>query len=1022
EYAFVHSNSGNGTVRIEVNAGAGNSSGAALVSTVALDPNFSGLLSASVTFTSSDLQSNRLILNDSATALFNGDYLFAQVADVGTFLQFTVNNGSANIYSKNEFSIADIEDGDMLRITVDTTQLISLSYYDASNGSTLTLIGPDGDNAIVHSKNWKTDFASGIYLAQEAINWAADVPVRPLTFDRLQAATFARFIDDTFANSTAPWDSDDWNKIKQTGTEVPSNPADGQYSFAHDGSGNGAVSIAVNAGVGEHAGAAIISTKPLDPNFSRLLNASVKFISSDQQNNRLIFNDNATTLFTGDYLYAQVTDAGSFLQFFVNNGSSNIYFKNAFSVAGIGDGDLLNISLNETHLVSLTYYDASANTTLEMIGDEGDIPVVHEKNWNTDFESGIYLAQEAINWASDAPIRTVTFDHLHAAATQPFEIKAVHLPFRPQYFSVTDYQESIEEIAALGYNTLILGAGGISTASYTVPSPGQLQFNTWSTSQVEDLISYIRNAGLEPVFGVKAIGKLNSVLGTLSQQNPGLITDVSTATAYGVLDPTFTFSDGLDAYEKILLPMLDNFIALHGSTSPRYLLLGVDEVPVDDLQSIATQLGITTPVLFANLVNQCTEHLLNQGITPILWGDMFLGHQLGSPGHGVVGFDHDPRIVRGHSSYLTTDNGPNPPSVLTAVNTLDNKNKIIIADWQYEEYLNGAYPSVDYFQALGFRSVLGATKNHETGIREFSKYASDRGAGGMIATTWDLWSQNKKRHLLPALIENSALYFQQPEFIPPTEGPSDLEVTSSISTDYPAYTTSGGAFKIPVGTLSYTAEIATTTPIDPTLTVVDAGGAIVAIKTLLFDTGTHELTTSFSLPALSGNAPYPYTLRLDLEDDTTTRRIHHELPRHIYAVDQLPFQAGATRSDTLISGDFSSLTYSNFDAGVVYATGAFPALLEMEPNPNPSAGMLDGVLDCHRHAATANVPGLWERIVEEGMTLHIDFKPDTETINHSALVSLGNYSEGFRLLLLSNGSILLQFADQSDVLSLFAQA
>jgi hypothetical protein len=59
---------------------------------------------------------------------------------------------------------------------------------------------------------------------------------------------------------------------------------------------------------------------------------------------------------------------------------------------------------------------------------------------------------------------------------------------------------------------------------------------------------------------------------------------------------------------------------------------------------------------------------------------------------------------------------------------------IVICDWHYKQD-EPDYPTLSVMQQEGFR-VIGATYQQENTIRNFSKYAAEHGAYGMMATTW----------------------------------------------------------------------------------------------------------------------------------------------------------------------------------------------------------------------------------------------------------------------------------------------
>lgn len=81
---------------------------------------------------------------------------------------------------------------------------------------------------------------------------------------------------------------------------------------------------------------------------------------------------------------------------------------------------------------------------------------------------------------------------------------------------------------------------------------------------------------------------------------------------------------------------------------------------------------------------------------------------------------------------------------------------IVICNWRYFDE-QADFPSIDIFKQEGFR-VLGATWNNSNTIRNFSKYAFEHGADGMIATTWS-FSTEEEWKIAEKIITHSGIYY-----------------------------------------------------------------------------------------------------------------------------------------------------------------------------------------------------------------------------------------------------------------------
>ncbi|MBL4702218.1 MAG: hypothetical protein JKX85_13270, partial [Phycisphaeraceae bacterium] len=579
---------------------------------------------------------------------------------------------------------------------------------------------------------------------------------------------------------------------------------------------------------------------------------------------------------------------------------------------------------------------------------------------------------------------------------KPFAVRAVHVTFRPRLHKPATYRTIIDQASKLKYNTFILNTGGVHASSYTLSKEGKIRFNRWPNQQVAELFAYARKAGLEPIFEVKVIGKQDVIINEMAKTHPGLLIPLEKGIKRKMLNPAYRFSDGKDAYDAVALPMLDQMIALYGDTPPRYMLLGIDEIPVEFIDECAKALNTTTPKLFAQLINRCTEHLLAKGITPILWGDMFLSEALSKPGHGVLGFDHDPRITSGHATFISQKK--NPPSTLTAVNDLKNRDKIIIGDWHYGDINQGEYPSVDYFQTLGFKDVWGATWYDDKGIRAFAHYAAKRNCGGMIATSWHTTISPSVRHLFAPLLNNSSIYFHNPNF-KPTELDLTYRMTPTSQTNIATAATEkrSGIFQFTTPQFSYKVQLpAGPKPNTDTVLIIRSEQTHKVVKTvpLAFDPTSHQLTAPFSMPKTATTATQCYGTILQWTDQQNGYMVQKIHPAFFNLTQHQPVHTATAKNNEWFSADFSALTAEQLSRGLIYAAGQIPQILNIEP-PVIKVPPVNGALNCRATSAWVKNPGtLWQQIATQGMQLDITFKvtDSFEKKDHCALVTLGSYS------------------------------
>ena len=388
--------------------------------------------------------------------------------------------------------------------------------------------------------------------------------------------------------------------------------------------------------------------------------------------------------------------------------------------------------------------------------------------------------------------------HLLAAASpvraEPFRVLGFHFTLAAgagrKEFCKTQFKKARE----LGYNTLFLMLSchnGLSCKLKVVPGGEK----AYTTAEMVEVLDYARSLGFTVIPEVKIWGKQQKTLGRdFIKKHPGICNrfDNSNSPLY---DPFYKLRDGRGIHEAIVYPLMDEIIALFGKEPPRYFHIGFDEYLTDPIGAIAREHGLTAPQLFAQELNRITDHLLKKGITPIMFQDMLLHQTLAKPGHGVKGFKADPRFKRYtvmHAVYPRTAKA----SVLTAMDYVKNKDKIIVVDWHYGGGTpEGEYPSVDYFRAMGFKDVWGQTWHDERCIKTFAAYMKKADGTGMIASTYHAPWNSDVLHLYPGILHNSIIYFENPQFAPPPSA-LRLRVTEKSGTSAKAFFTPGSDISI----------------------------------------------------------------------------------------------------------------------------------------------------------------------------------------------------------------------------------
>jgi hypothetical protein len=231
-------------------------------------------------------------------------------------------------------------------------------------------------------------------------------------------------------------------------------------------------------------------------------------------------------------------------------------------------------------------------------------------------------------------------------------------------------------------------------------APWEPQPGAWEKDDFNAWINYVRSKGMDIIPEIKLLSHQEKFF---QKKYPTLMYNPTT------YDPRQD-----ETYRQVFL-LLDEIIAL---INPRAIHIGHDEVTgfrhsSKSKWSKSNEINLPAE-LFLMDVLRVHEYLKNKNIETWMWGDMlidadnfptmFMKHfHGGAPGYGKALRDKLPR-------------------------------DIVICDWHYSDNQN-EFPSLSTFVSEGFRAI-GVTWKKVKTIRNFSSYAAQHGAYGMMATSW----------------------------------------------------------------------------------------------------------------------------------------------------------------------------------------------------------------------------------------------------------------------------------------------
>lgn len=256
----------------------------------------------------------------------------------------------------------------------------------------------------------------------------------------------------------------------------------------------------------------------------------------------------------------------------------------------------------------------------------------------------------------------------------------------------------VDEAKRSGFNTIVVL---ITDGVVLQHAPWRKKKGAWARDEFVEWVKYVQEKGMLVVPELKLLTHQEKLF---QKNNSNLLFNSLT------YDPRNRV-----IYSKYIFPLLDEIIGL---VSPKAIHIGHDEVAGFARWWWRKRLKRDEKMLPAKLfykdVLQIHEYLKKRGLETWMWGDMLI-----SP-------DEFPDMKPGPLHGRVDGYGKRLRQMLPR--------DIVVCDWHYSDD-QMEFPSLATFKVEGFR-VLGATWKKEKTISNFSRYAAERGADGMIATTW----------------------------------------------------------------------------------------------------------------------------------------------------------------------------------------------------------------------------------------------------------------------------------------------
>ncbi len=598
-----------------------------------------------------------------------------------------------------------------------------------------------------------------------------------------------------------------------------------------------------------------------------------------------------------------------------------------------------------------------------------------------------------------------------------FKIKAYMMQIVTARIPLKAYKNKVKCIADAGFNTIILQLASSRSGSYQITGPGKVELVNCSEKEFKDFIKYIRSFNMKIGIGIRAFTKNMGCCSKLARKYPGIISNSETKVSFDkFLNPFYKFPNGENAMQAVQLPVIDFAINLCGSKKPDFIFLANDEGSIDVLHKLASQNKTSASQLYAWFLNTCSDYIIHKGIVPVMWGDMFLSKRLGEPGHGVKGFKLDPRFLKIPGSY-NAEFLSSSQSVLTAMIYMKNKDNIIIADWHYSPRLTGEFPGVDYFQKMGFKDVWGATWYNDKNIAQFSRYAYEKGCGGMMSCSFHTMFSPNAKHYFPITVYNAICYFNNPFYVPPKIKSWDVKFNGKT-----------------VFNGNSTGIVKTAKKVDLRFTAIMPGSANYAsgyleifnstkhkshLKApLYYNAKSHTLCGKLILPVNDLSLlPEHYALRYNIMLKNPRYVIQKTFQNGIIVTDKKMTVLSTLRPEAQLNLDFSTQSKNNMNNQVFRASGKYSGLLYFK-NTTGSKAQEAGSLYCNTSTKSFIFPadGFWDDIMKNGTKMTVELKLNKKLKNNgfTYIIGFGGYDGGIPVLLDSKMRLAVQMRNTSQ--------
>lgn len=263
---------------------------------------------------------------------------------------------------------------------------------------------------------------------------------------------------------------------------------------------------------------------------------------------------------------------------------------------------------------------------------------------------------------------------------------------------------------------------GFNTVAVTITDGVRLEHapwtplsDAWSKEEFKSWISYVKSKDMDIVPEFQLLTHQEKLF---QKRYPKLMFNHN------------TYDPRKEEVYRLLFPLLAEVIEL---VQPRAVHIGHDE-----LAGQQYGLAMLPADLFLKDVLRIHDYLKKRGIETWMWGDMLI-----SPDEFPAMFARDLHgVFAGYGKVLR---GKLPRD-------------IVICDWHYVDDQK-SFPSLAAMQQEGFR-VIGAPWRKSKTIRNFSRYAAQHRAYGMMATTW-FHVQYKEADVVEAIIRESGEVFSK---------------------------------------------------------------------------------------------------------------------------------------------------------------------------------------------------------------------------------------------------------------------